>query len=142
MRVVRVAGVLVSVKDKFIILQRSVSDYLGGWWGLPAGGIHEGETPVNAAIRELSEETGIVVLAEKLTFVKEYYWKRTNNLALKFFLFKTELPEQLPVTLCEDHSAFKWVSSKECAITPKLLEGLDEILWDVFNTRVTMNQKL
>ncbi len=141
MRIVLVAGVLVLVKNKFIILQRSATDYYGGWWGLPAGSVHEGESPVHGAIRELKEETGIVLREEAVMFVKEYYLKRNDALTLRFFLFKTELPEQLQVTLCKEHCAFQWVSSDECAATPKLLDGFDEILWDVFNTRVTINQK-
>lgn len=36
------------------------------WWFTPGGGITSGETPREAAVRELREETGIVVEAERL----------------------------------------------------------------------------
>ena len=38
-----------------------VRHHLGGvsWWCLPGGGIEEGETPAEAALRELAEETGM-----------------------------------------------------------------------------------
>lgn len=47
---------------------------LGVWWELPGGGIDEGETYLDAAVRELHEETGIIVSPEQ---VGTPTWRRT-----------------------------------------------------------------
>ena len=39
---------------------------LGTWWELPGGGLDPGESHVDAAVRELREEAGIVVTPEQV----------------------------------------------------------------------------
>lgn len=41
-------------------------------WGLPGGSLDYGESPENAVLREVYEETGLTIAIEKLLFVKTW----------------------------------------------------------------------
>ncbi|TIC86597.1 NUDIX domain-containing protein [Nocardioides sp. GY 10127] len=41
-------------------------------WGLPGGHMEPGETPLEAAVRELEEETGLVLSPDELTQVEQH----------------------------------------------------------------------
>jgi len=52
--------IVAATKDKKLVLTREYRAPLGDWiLGLPAGLIEEGQTPKDAAIREMKEETGL-----------------------------------------------------------------------------------
>lgn len=60
-----------------------------GQWMIPGGGLEEGESEAECCIREVSEETGILVNAsECLLEIDEYYenWKLIN----KYFICKVK----------------------------------------------------
>ena len=61
----------VVVRDSMILLSHEVNS---GWWLVPGGGEEEGETPEECCVREVEEETGLIVkpLQQFLTMY-EYY---------------------------------------------------------------------
>ena len=61
-------------EGRFLIQQRSEEQMLGGLWEFPGGKLEEGETPEQAALREVREETGLAVEVERpLTVVRHAY---------------------------------------------------------------------
>ncbi|PWU44651.1 NUDIX hydrolase [Micromonospora globispora] len=65
-RAVRV--VLLDAEERVLLFHTRDPDHprLGTWWELPGGGLDPGETYLEAAVRELREETGFVVDAGQL----------------------------------------------------------------------------
>lgn len=61
-RLTRVAAYAVCVDKDAVLLTRLTSD--GVRWTLPGGGVEFGEHPVDAAVREVAEETGLDVALE------------------------------------------------------------------------------
>jgi len=62
-------GVIVK-GDKILLSHETVS----GWWLIPGGGMEEGETPEECLIREINEETGLIVRPqEEFLILHEYY---------------------------------------------------------------------
>lgn len=87
--------------------------YGGGNWGFPKGHVEAGETDVQAAQREVEEETGIPVAAQKLLPGFEddtdYRFRRGHVLVekdVRFFLIDSAVRD---VRISHEHSGFAWL---------------------------------
>ena len=87
--------------------------YGAGYWGFPKGHVEAGETDVQAAQREVMEETGIPVPQQKLLDGFEddtdYKFRRGSILVekdVRFFLIESGTRE---VKLSHEHSGYAWL---------------------------------
>jgi 8-oxo-dGTP diphosphatase len=60
--------------DRVLLCRLSPDERAAGSWTLPGGGIDFGEHPADAVLRELTEETGLVGVVERLLTVESYTW--------------------------------------------------------------------
>ncbi len=76
---------------------------LRGWlengWMLPGGGMHSGERPIIAALRELTEETGIQLTAEQLVYKGKHEAREKFGLRYGYHLFVVNVTARLPLKL-------------------------------------------
>jgi len=102
------------VRDgSILVAKRSESQHLAGAWEFPGGKVEAGEEPVEAALRELREETGLTALRAEalLVFVHDYPDRR-----LRFHAFVVEDPEG-EVAIDGDRG-FAWVQPSSLAELP------------------------
>ena len=53
--------VLTEASGRVLLFHVETPEVPGGWWELPGGGIDTGETYLETAVREITEETGLVL---------------------------------------------------------------------------------
>ena len=79
----RLAAYAVVLRDDAVLLTRiSASGHHVGSWTLPGGGVEHGEDPRAAVVREVAEETGLVV--DTIEYVASQPWPFPASLMLGF----------------------------------------------------------
>lgn len=126
-----VAICLCECQNKNLFLHRSPHKPQGGTWSAPGGKLEKGETPEKAIIREVFEETGIVISEEKLISHGKYYID-TKEVQFIMYIFHARLEEFPKITLhLEEHIEFRWLPPTEALSLP-LMFGADECLGKVY----------
>lgn len=112
-----VSSALVS-EGRVLLLKRPASNRsYPGRWSLVAGKIEEGESPEEAAAREITEETGIVVGAPEASMQPVYTREGATLWKVHPFLYRAE--GAVPV-LNDENDAWEWVD-------PEAIDSRDNV---------------
>ena len=89
--------------------------YHKGYWDLPKGKLEQGETSLDAALREVKEETGLTVepiegFVSELSYL---FTSPTGELIDKTVTFFVGYAQSDKVILSHEHQDYSWVPYKE-----------------------------
>lgn len=100
-----------------------------GTWGIPAGKVEAGETPLQAAIRETREEVGIDLTPENIEYHGDLYVSTVDAspLNIKFSIYAIYMSHRPEVTLEAGQEGFCWLSLENALKLP-LFTGSREVL--------------
>jgi len=118
---------------KILILKRSgsVRTYRGLWAGV-SGSIEKGETPLEAAAREIAEETGLAKDEFRLEKEGRRFSMVDSGLGVRWnikpFLFSVKADG---ITIDKEHTEYRWIEPGDVSkydTVPKLAESLRRVL--------------
>lgn len=113
MRAVIIVKSVLLNKDtgRVLLIKRCKEDTVGaGTWENAGGNIEEGETPEDAIMREIREETGITdVSVERIAYVTMANIGEPHLFVGYLCYTQTE-----NVTISKEHSAYHWANRSEC----------------------------
>lgn len=114
-----------------LLLRRGSGGRSPGSWETVHGHIEPGETPVQAVLREVREETGLeLVRLYNLSRVEAFYRHRTDEIVL-IPVFAGVVDGRTPVRLSWEHDRAEWLAAPEAAARfswPRERRALEDVL--------------
>ena len=121
--------VIVRCCGEFLLLQRSEAEESDpGFWGPPAGSVESNEVNLQAALRDLDEETEIKSTEDELTFFcSAYIIFEKSKTEVELVLYLLDVDQKPLVTLnSEEHQSYEWVTVEKASYFD-LIEGNKEL---------------
>lgn len=124
---VEVVACYLEQDDKLLLLQSSNDKSEKARWGVPAGKLEKGETPLEGAIRELKEETGIEVQENQIYYLGALYIRKPD-VDYVYHLFQVQVEKLPKIQLSAEHQNYAWASFEDLENWP-LMAGAKQALY-------------
>ena len=105
-----IAALYIEHGDLILLLHRHANKSQGNKWGIPGGKVDKNETPLEAVIREVFEETGYDVSKQPIETLDTVYVEHTATDHIVYHMFRTKLqgdPAAVKINFHE-HKGFTW----------------------------------
>lgn len=125
-------AIITNEKGEILFLLRTLTDtFCPGCWSLPGGKIDKGETPEQAVIREVKEETNLTIINPVLILTKEI-----DNGNIYYFTCQVEnkLIEPSIILVNDEHQGYSFMNKEKWSEVPLLLDlddTIDSIIGDI-----------
>ena len=115
---------------QYLLLRRSEKDSLyPGVWQLVTGSVHEGERAVDAAKREVVEETGMNVARFWVVPLVNSFYVPVNDTVHMSPIFAAEVDPASIVRLSHEHQELRWCS---------LVDAYETLVWPAHRAAVQL----
>ena len=95
-------------EDREILLLKVENETVSFWQPI-TGGIESGESPEEACLREIKEETGLLLDCSNLISLGDFTVKIDENLSIHKNLFLV-LTEQKDIQISDEHVGAQWIA--------------------------------
>ena len=121
-------GAVIYKNKKFLLLERVLSDFMGGFVEIPSGTVEAGEDLLTALAREVQEETGLIVISV-LEYLGSFDYRSSSGKKTRHFNFIVDVEGSEIKLSPTEHQAYYWVALSDAAFTTlNISDATKEIL--------------
>lgn len=105
--------ILIQNSNNVLLMHKPESKAHPSFFQPITGGIEEGEDAFSACIREVKEETGIILKKDEVKWIKDYNYEfdaKGRDLHVKKNLFIVFMEKEPSVTISDEHDGYKWTN--------------------------------
>lgn len=109
LKLMGVKVIIINDLDQILMLQRSDKTSRAHGWDFAGGGVDKGEDPARAAVREVQEETGLIISTPRLLSAFHGYTDDKEYVLLGY----SAHVQTADVRISWEHESYRWMNLDE-----------------------------